>query len=179
MDLGAYAQIDNLGELAEKNGIYIPRLRGYRLMSEEKPLTKEDKEHWINSLYLIKCEYILRRRWVRPGVYVHEYDYFVNKRVDRIIKDDGIDWSQVHGKLRKKFKYERKRAEKLCEKQISTFNKYAGRNDILMIHARIGGNNWLYYDGPEIEKQSWFLEKVDDCFDNTYCDIYAKLNMEE
>lgn len=32
MDLGAYAQIEELEELAKLNGIQVPRLRGYRLM---------------------------------------------------------------------------------------------------------------------------------------------------
>ena len=60
-------------------------------------------------------------------------------------------------------------------KQFETFNKYCGRDDVLYIHARIGGGNWPYYDGPELSKQPWFIEKVDDAFDSTYCDIYAKI----
>ena len=61
--------------------------------------------------------------------------------------------------------------------QFNTWNKYVGRDDVLYIHARIGGNNWNYYDGPELARQPWFLEKVDDCFDSTYCDIYAKITV--
>ena len=34
MDLGAYAQIGRLEKIAANNGIYIPRLRGYRLMKD-------------------------------------------------------------------------------------------------------------------------------------------------
>lgn len=41
MDLYAYTNIERLESLAEKNNIDIPRLRGYRLMSEEEPI-KED-----------------------------------------------------------------------------------------------------------------------------------------
>lgn len=26
--------------------------------------------------------------------------------------------------------------------------------------------------------QSWFLEKVDDAYDSTYCDIYARMDTE-
>ena len=37
MDLGAYVQIGDLESLMKANGIDIPRLRGLRLMSEEKP----------------------------------------------------------------------------------------------------------------------------------------------
>ena len=36
MDLGAYAQIDDLSEIARRNGIEVPRLRGYRLMKDER-----------------------------------------------------------------------------------------------------------------------------------------------
>lgn len=36
MDLGAYAQIDNLSAIMDRNGIDVPRLRGLRLMSQEK-----------------------------------------------------------------------------------------------------------------------------------------------
>ena len=44
-----------------------------------------------------------------------------------------------------------------------------------MIHARIGGPNWEYYGGPLLKLEPWFLERVDDGFDNTYCDIYARI----
>lgn len=59
--------------------------------------------------------------------------------------------------------------------QYETFNKYVGRDDVLMVHARIGGGNWEYYGGPELAKQPWFIEKVDDSYDNTYCDIYVQI----
>ena len=41
MDLGAYIQIDELDKVAKVNGISIPRLRGYRLMKDEKPMGRE------------------------------------------------------------------------------------------------------------------------------------------
>ena len=37
MDLYAYAQIDELEEIMKANDIEVPRLRGVRLMSQEKP----------------------------------------------------------------------------------------------------------------------------------------------
>lgn len=59
--------------------------------------------------------------------------------------------------------------------QIERFNNYCGQEGVYMIHARVGGDNWDYYDGEEkIATQPWFLEKVDDDFDNTYCDIYVR-----
>ena len=64
--------------------------------------------------------------------------------------------------------------------QMERFNYYCGQKNVYMIHARIGGvgeySNWEYYGGEEkIATQPWFLEKVDDDFDSTYCDIYVKL----
>ena len=38
MDLGAYAQIEDLDVIAKANNIDCPRLRGYRLMSEEESI---------------------------------------------------------------------------------------------------------------------------------------------
>lgn len=62
--------------------------------------------------------------------------------------------------------------------QIERFNHYVGQDGVYMIHARIGGtsetSNWVSYGGPtEIATQPWFLEKVDDNWDCTYCDIYV------
>ncbi len=42
MDLGAFVQIEDLDEVARINGIEIPRLRGYRLMSQCTPYTEEE-----------------------------------------------------------------------------------------------------------------------------------------
>ena len=50
MDIGAYKQIEELSELAIKNGIDVPRLRGYRLMSKEQPMTKEDYEEFNHDV---------------------------------------------------------------------------------------------------------------------------------
>ena len=41
MDLAAYLQIELFDEIAKKNGIQVPRLRGYRLMKAEKALDAE------------------------------------------------------------------------------------------------------------------------------------------
>ena len=103
MDLFAYSQIEKISHIAEENGISVPRLRGYRLMSDEEKT---------------------------PG-------------------------------------------DSLQEK---VWNKYAGRDDVLLIHARIGGANWIDCGGESLTKEPWFLEKVDDEYDCTYCDIYAKIN---
>lgn len=177
MDLGAYVQIDGLSQIAEENGIDVPRLRGYRLMSEEKPLTEEEiKEevtrtaHWI---YEQMCQGI-------PIFSPHPRWYEHSRKTKAIMKkylDENGDlrWNLIHGKKRKNAKWAIKKQTNAVRKQYETWNKYAGKTDILYIHARIGGINWNSYK-TEIENKPWFLEKVDDYFDSTYCDIYAKIN---
>ena len=77
---------------------------------------------------------------------------------------------------KRKMRQDIKRLEMRVKKSISIFNKYVGQ-DVLYIHARIGGENWENYGCQWIEKMDWFLKKVDDYFDETYCDIYAKINV--
>ena len=90
-------------------------------------------------------------------------------------KSGEIRWDRIHGKKRKILKFEIKKKQRRILKQFEIFNKYVGRDDVLYIHARIGGGNWDYFGGPELAKQPWFIEKVDDSFDSTYCDIYASI----
>jgi len=56
MDLGAYAQIDSLEQILRQNNINVPRLRGLRLMSEEKPVSREDIEKEARAIGLECCE---------------------------------------------------------------------------------------------------------------------------
>lgn len=46
----------------------------------------------------------------------------------------------------------------------------------MYVHARIGGNNWVYFDGQQVAEHPAFIERVDDWFDSTYCDIYIKVD---
>lgn len=59
------------------------------------------------------------------------------------------------------------------------WNKYAGQENVLYIHSRMGGNNWLdlsyVNERAKIVQAPWFLGRVDDCYDNTYCDFYARI----
>lgn len=178
MDLGAYAQIDNLVDLVEKNDIKIPRLRGYRLMSEETPL---DLEESIKGIEIYVCENLCTSLpfW-RENAECWELsrwtdflrEYFIDKKANE------IRWNRIHGWKRRVLKTAIHNKKKRIERQINTFNKYVGRKDVLYIHARIGGNNWAYYNGAEVAAQPWFIEKVDDAHDSTYCDIYAHINRE-
>lgn len=178
MDLGAYAQIGDLEQLAESNGISVPRLRGYRLMRDEMPLDLDD---FLNGA--VKCavthavggDFSMNPTWLCFG---WKKDYLEKQLLTKGANGNyRIRWKLIHGKKRKVLKYQIKRFRKLARQQVETFNKYVGRDDILYIHARIGGGNWDYFGCRELEKQPWFLEKVDDMFDESYCDIYAKISI--
>ena len=179
MDLTAYVKIDDLSHVMKDNGIVVPRLRGLRLMAEEQPTSKEDIEKEIESYWLWECEQLCCSNFELNSNF-----FCISKKTKSIEKHylfmdgcfaTGVKWNVLHGKKRKLFKFARKQVQKRVSLQFGTFNKYCGRDDVLYIHARIGGNNWNYYGGAEIEKQSWFFEKVDDAFDSTYCDIYARI----
>ena len=190
MDLGAYAQIGNFSEIAKENDIDSPRLRGYRLMSEEQRVTQESIDELKKDceIDVAKSLCVSEPFW-DPNSYGSWFsawtdrlkDYYLVKNPHYRVDDDyqeyiGIRWDRIHGWKRRILKFEIKKQKKRIQKSMDTFNKYVGRNDVLYIHARIGGNNWVYFGGPEkVASQPWFLEKVDDYFDSTYCDIYARI----
>lgn len=182
MDLYAYAQIGDLESIAQENGISIPRLRGYRLMVNEKPNTKEDIEELLIKAELNICrdgceslprfslnpfcyEYGRRTRQVRKKYLIYDNKHHVI----------GFRWDRMHGKNRRNLKFAIKKAKKKYLESTKAWNRYAGDPSVLYIHARIGGMNWLAYGGDEISKEPWFIEKVDDPYDETYCDIYARI----
>jgi len=184
MDLGAYAQIEDLEKIMKENGIYVPRLRGLRLMKDEKPISKEDIEHQAKETGLYYCECAIAGEFkYDPPWTMWDRNTDRLKRKYIVYKKDeegyespvDIRWDLIHGYKRKLFKYRLKQARKQNFAMWNVFNKYCGRDDVLYVHARIGGGNWSYY-GKEVKDKPWFIEKVDDAFDSTYCDIYAKIN---
>jgi hypothetical protein len=195
MDIGAYIQIEDLSKVARANGIEVPRLRGYRLMVNERAVSSNEIAKMLAYQELNICEracYSEPR--FRPDSNCSEYSsatarlrkkyciYETRKDKDsegceHSYKEVvGFRWHLIHGKNRKAIKFAIKKGRKAVIKQLQTFNKYVGREDVLYIHARIGGGNWGYFGGPDVARQPWFLEKVDDYFDDTYCDIYAKID---
>lgn len=164
MDLGAYIQIDDFDHILVENNIYVPRLRGLSLMKDEEPYPQDDVDSSAKFIWLWRCRHLNLER------------YMIQTRDEEGYKEwIDINWRAIHGKKRKKCRFELKKAKRKVENFYKIRNKYCGREDVLRIHARIGGANWYYFGGPELEKQSWFLEKVDNYFDSTYCDIYAKI----
>lgn len=174
MDLGAYAQIEELETIAKNNGIEVPRLRGYRLMSDETPvdyadILKDAEVEIVNDL-------VSSIPFWNPNSGLSSYSRRIERLEKYYISKDKIRWDRIHGWKRRVLKFELKKVRKKYANQYETFNKYAGRKDILYIHARIGGWNWYTYHG-DVDTKPWFIEKVDDAFDSTYCDIYAKIDV--
>lgn len=162
-------------------------------MKDEKPVNKDEildmasigyeaydviQKHFLDEAIHQWTKYFRPRygrtakKWVARHIHLYTR---TDRAVDRYSDMRNVAMEKIHGKLRKKVKFAAKQAIRRAFNQYNTWNKYAGRDDVLYIHARIGGNNWEYFGGPELTKEPWFLEKVDDSFDNTYCDIYAKI----
>ena len=179
MDLGAYSNIgeDYIEQIVKENNIEVPRLRGYRLMINEE---KVDLKTLWNEEDDISCveELCTSRPFWSTNSCCSESSEVTDwyKKYFLLPNGGGIRWNKIHGWKRRVLKTYIHNEKKRCIKQYEMFNKYVGRKDILYIHARIGGGNWPYYYDKVIN-QPWFIEKVDDSFDCTYCDIYAKIEV--
>lgn len=188
MDLMAYVQIEDLDKVAKANGIEVPRLRGYRLMKDEQAVPEAEIERMVKDQEIEELQMLCR---AEPFWSVNAHCFAYTRLADRIVdsylvkgKDEngdtvytGIRWDKIHGKKRKALKFAIKRSTKRVREQFNMWNKYAGREDVLYIHSRIGGGNWDFYNGDELTKKPWFLGKVDDYFDQSYCDIYAAIKV--
>lgn len=190
MDIGAYMRIEELESIAKANNISVPRLRGYRMMASEELFTEEDLEKVVGAMTVCAVENLIEG-WSPFGWFpcfeCHSWSsrQKVKKKYLTIEKTEnggerysGVRWDRLHGKKRKAAKYTTKKYTEAVINQFNTWNKYVGRSDILYVHARIGGNNWAMYKNDVIHHPG-FLEKVDDSHDNTYCDLYFKLDITE
>lgn len=107
MDLVAYANIEDLEQLAKDNGIDIPRLRGYRLMSEEEPVSQEKINRMKKDCEVDVAKYLCcsdpfwnpnpSRGWEFSVRTDHLCDYYLTK--------DEIRWDRIHGWKRKILKF--------------------------------------------------------------------------
>ncbi len=155
-------------------------------MKNEQPMPDEELKSLILECAVDVCADLCRSRpfWDMNSCsqeFSSRTDYLINYYLIEGINEDGrkvfvdIRWDRIHGKKRKVLKFAIKKQKKRIQQQFDIWNKYAGKDKVLYIHARIGGNNWECFGGDELIKQPWFLEKVDDHFDGTYCDIYASI----
>lgn len=182
MDLGAYAQIGDLEQLAIDNGIDIPRLRGYRLMKDEEKISQDEINRMKKNceIEVVKRLCASRPFWSsHPDYHIYStrtdyiQNYFLVKKHEEYVD---IRWDRIHGWKRRVLKFEIKKQKRKLQQQYDIWNKYAGKDDVLYIHSRMGGANWKYYDDKnELMNQPWFLDRVDDFWDSTYCDFYAKI----
>ena len=154
MDLYANAQIENLSGIAEKNGINVERLRGYRLMKDEVPWTEEQMKTWLNEV--IGDYWWSRSDVADPNWFDRDHkEYYKGYRPPTIPKDMFYEISLLKGRF---------------ANQSRCWNRYAGGDGVLYIHSRCGKEYRKY------AKEPWFLDGCLDTFDPTYCDIYAKVN---
>lgn len=119
----------------------------------------------LRGLRLMKEQELVTEEYIEDDIKIW-LKWYANLKVKSI--------NDLHGKARKKYKYILKQAKK----QFSMFNKYVGKN-VLYAHARVGGANWDFFGMDEITKHPLYLERIDDYFDSTYCDIYFKLKENE
>lgn len=175
MDLGAFSQINTLDSVFKAVGVTIYRLRGLRLMKFEKSITQEEIDKRISHEKVQTVETWLKQH----SFYCWSSDRDEKKHPAFIYdKDNNIvdyDFSKVHGKDRKRIKFEFKKLNKKYKAQFNLFNKYVGKN-VLYVHARQGGNNRFYYGMSLVEKHPRWLSDIDDAYDCTYCDIYFNLD---
>ena len=188
MDLGAYVQIDELEGVLLSNGINIPRLRGLRLMRDEKKYTEEETRNCVESAKLWAYSEIMEtvppftvnaNMWAYTnGAKKRHKKYIIyDKNVDWF-KPAAIRWDLIHGKQRKAMKFQGKIAARKELERIRTWNKYAGQDDVLYIHARLGSSNWSDVTWKDYRNEPWFLYGEDDSDDSSYCNIYAKVNID-
>ena len=182
MTLEDYKKIDADAWVMAQNGIVIPRLRDFGLMVDKKIVTEEEinEEKKCAEYYAVESLCFAVPFWTLSNTFC--YCEKSTKRLSKyLIKDEsdnciGINYDNMTRKMRKILKMDIRRRHEAIDRTYNTFNKYVGRDDVLYIYARIGGNNWEYYDGYRFVNRPWFLEKVDWAFDRTYCDIYAKVD---
>ena len=184
MDLYAYTQIDSLHDILSSTGVDVPRLRGLRLMLEEEPISDEDIAEAIHDEQMYVAERIIQSvpKW-SPNSNVTRYNWETDRACRKYLVHDAdgkvtdVRWELIHGQHKKNMKHAMKIAKRRVLDSFGTFNRYAGRDDILCVHARIGGRNWGYYNrGGAVSGSDAFIEKVDDMFDDTYCDIYLRID---
>lgn len=184
MDLFAYTQIGSLQDILASTGVDIPRLRGLRLMLEENPVPDTDIAEAIREEQMYVAERVIQSvpKW-SPNSNVTRYSWETDRACRKylVYGDDGrataIRWELIHGQHRRNMKHAMKIARRRVLDSFGTFNRYAGRDDILCVHARIGGRNWSYFNrGGVVSGSDAFIEKVDDMFDDTYCDIYLRID---
>ena len=179
MDLGAYAQIDSLDSVARANGIDVERLRGYRLMKDSEAYSDEEIADTLRKLEGIYwwMDSDSNEDWYDHSEKEYQAGYRPakwNRITDCRPLRNNPKWKQdkyriVHISIFKELSLLRARHKR----QMTLWNRYAGKDDVLYIHSRCG-EGWRNYKDKE-----WFIDGCLDAFDPTYCDIYARIKVKE
>ena len=173
MDLGAYAQIDDLEKIMKDNNIDIPRLRGLRLMKDEKPLTKAEREDIIKEDILWEVQSLIRGcpKWDWNSCVTELSsktdalcDYYLWYDVDEYGCHKYIDicWDRIHGKNNigyPSFCLLRKNGDrfKIIKSYIIYFYNALRKNNQLEYH-RTEKIEWLdNYFGENMNVVRWVL----------------------
>jgi hypothetical protein len=144
-------------------------------MKDEKPITQEELKNITDDTVLSWFRSYLGREYIKGiGLCYSFNDKKERKYLKTIDKIDYIDWSKVHGKMRRNLKFAKKYIQKEVKNQWDIWNKYCGQN-VLYIHAKQGSFNWSDTTHFDYKDKEWYLDSCDDAYDNCYCDIYAKI----
>ena len=122
MDLLAYTEIDNLEQIAKENNIEVPRLRGYRLMKNEKTVSSEKLKELMKDCEVDICERLCCKPSWNPNSCFSSYDdwtdylckyYLIESKDENGYKNyTDIRWNRIHGWKRKVLKFEIKKQKK-------------------------------------------------------------------
>ncbi len=196
MDLKAYSQIDELKSILKNNGIDIPRLRGIDLCVNMTPWTKEEVEKTLKDIEIDCCKDLCcSEPFWNPNSWCSTFSSYTDYLCDFYMttgkkEDDGytyddyvsIRWNRIHGCKRKVLKTYIHNEKKAFLKYVEKYNSYCGKENIVRVHSRMGGKNWTWNNQDwlkrrtEIINSPWFIERVNDWYDGTYCDFYCKIN---
>ena len=166
--------------MVKSNGIEIPRVRGYRLMKDEDPISEEEIIEQVNSIYVSEVENVIGE--------VREFGMVMYRGLDDeekeqyfVLDSDGwpvkVKLESFHGKQKRRVKTLYYLVNKVVRRQWEMWNRYAGQKDVLYIHAKQGRINWSNTTWKDFQKKDWFIAAIDDSFDSCYCDIYARLKV--
>ena len=123
MNIYAYGNLERLTEVAQKNNIVVPRLRGYCLMSEESYFNCKEQ---INSLIDVKSivtDLCTSEPFWTADADLHSYSLKTDKLRRKYIgqnyddfSEQTINWDKIHGKKRRVLKFEIGRAS--CRERV-------------------------------------------------------------
>ena len=163
-----------LKKLMERNYINVPFPADYEVMTYESPLTDKQIRTCINNHTVCLLEERLpdKIKNMRPRVYsvsrsLPSFD------VERL----NIHWNlmSIHGRFKKRLKFDIKMSSRNIMSQYQMFNKYAGRDDVICIysHLRKADTDTIC----ELKRQPYFLDRIPHYDgDETYYFVYCKLS---